>query len=197
MICGFCGETEEEFEETMTLLDQVDYHVAFLFAYSMREVIIASIRYSLDIFYGSPSLVKFYYIKSTFVLIHLVVSRKAWKSISTGLVVIHSEYHRLAIVNHLSTLLRIMTPDSSASLLNYLSQSAAVLWLDHHLGLRPCPSPQSIPIYCNLVMQYGWNTQNWLQKNSGKTYFAHSLTSPLLINNVQSYTYNVLSSSNK
>lgn len=37
-ICGFCGETEEEFEETLTLIDEVKYNVAFLFPYSMREV---------------------------------------------------------------------------------------------------------------------------------------------------------------
>ena len=37
-ICGFCGETEEEFEETLALIDEVKYNVAFLFPYSMREV---------------------------------------------------------------------------------------------------------------------------------------------------------------
>lgn len=37
-IAGFCGETDEEFEDTITLMDTVKYHNAFLFAYSMREV---------------------------------------------------------------------------------------------------------------------------------------------------------------
>lgn len=37
-ICGFCGETDVEFEETLSLIDEVKYNVAFLFAYSMREV---------------------------------------------------------------------------------------------------------------------------------------------------------------
>lgn len=37
-ICGFCGETDEEFEETLSLIDEVKYNVAFLFPYSMREV---------------------------------------------------------------------------------------------------------------------------------------------------------------
>lgn len=36
-ICGFCDETDAEFEDTMTLLDIVKYDLAFLFAYSMRE----------------------------------------------------------------------------------------------------------------------------------------------------------------
>lgn len=37
-ICGFCGETEEEFADTISLLERVKYHVTYLFAYSMREV---------------------------------------------------------------------------------------------------------------------------------------------------------------
>lgn len=37
-ICGFCGETDEEFQDTITLMERVKYDVAYLFAYSMREV---------------------------------------------------------------------------------------------------------------------------------------------------------------
>jgi len=36
-ICGFCDETEQEYLDTLTLLDTVKYDMAFLFAYSMRE----------------------------------------------------------------------------------------------------------------------------------------------------------------
>ena len=36
-ICGFCDETDQEFEDTITLLERVQYDMAFLFAYSMRE----------------------------------------------------------------------------------------------------------------------------------------------------------------
>lgn len=35
---GFCGETEEEFADTLSVMSQVKYHMAFMFAYSMREV---------------------------------------------------------------------------------------------------------------------------------------------------------------
>ncbi|CAK1550324.1 unnamed protein product [Leptosia nina] len=49
MICGFCGETDEEFEETLTLMEQVDYNVAFLFPYSMREKTAAYRRYKDDV----------------------------------------------------------------------------------------------------------------------------------------------------
>ena len=37
MIAGFCDETDAEFEDTMSLIEQVEYDLAFLFAYSMRE----------------------------------------------------------------------------------------------------------------------------------------------------------------
>lgn len=36
-ICGFCDETEQEFEDTLSLIEHVKYDMAFLFAYSMRE----------------------------------------------------------------------------------------------------------------------------------------------------------------
>ncbi|XP_073820369.1 CDK5RAP1-like protein [Musca autumnalis] len=48
-ICGFCGETEEEFQDTVTLIEQVRYNVAFLFAYSMREKTTAHRRYKDDV----------------------------------------------------------------------------------------------------------------------------------------------------
>lgn len=43
-ICGFCGETDEEFSETLSLIQRVKYHTAFLFAYSMREVCVRSAK---------------------------------------------------------------------------------------------------------------------------------------------------------
>ncbi|VVC95855.1 unnamed protein product [Leptidea sinapis] len=49
MICGFCGETENEFQETLSLMDLVDYNVAFLFPYSMREKTAAFRRYTDDV----------------------------------------------------------------------------------------------------------------------------------------------------
>lgn len=48
-ICGFCGETEEEFEETISLIEQIKYNVAYLFAYSMREKTTAHRRFVDDV----------------------------------------------------------------------------------------------------------------------------------------------------
>jgi tRNA A37 methylthiotransferase MiaB len=36
-IAGFCDETEEEFADTVSLIETVKYDMAYLFAYSMRE----------------------------------------------------------------------------------------------------------------------------------------------------------------
>ncbi|XP_029864569.1 mitochondrial tRNA methylthiotransferase CDK5RAP1 [Aquila chrysaetos chrysaetos] len=36
-IAGFCGETEEDHQQTLSLLREVCYNVGFLFAYSMRQ----------------------------------------------------------------------------------------------------------------------------------------------------------------
>ncbi|XP_068212269.1 mitochondrial tRNA methylthiotransferase CDK5RAP1-like [Palaemon carinicauda] len=36
-ICGFCSETEAEFEETVALIEEIKYNYCFLFPYSMRE----------------------------------------------------------------------------------------------------------------------------------------------------------------
>lgn len=37
IICGFCGETDEEFNDTVDLMQSVKFDSAFMFAYSMRE----------------------------------------------------------------------------------------------------------------------------------------------------------------
>ena len=36
-ICGFCGETDEMFEDTLSLMEIVGYDQAYMFAYSLRE----------------------------------------------------------------------------------------------------------------------------------------------------------------
>lgn len=37
LITGFCGETEEDHRETLTLMEKVGYNSAFMFKYSVRE----------------------------------------------------------------------------------------------------------------------------------------------------------------
>lgn len=44
-ICGFCGETEEEFRDTMSLVDLVRYNTAYVYPYSMREKTTAHRRF--------------------------------------------------------------------------------------------------------------------------------------------------------
>ena len=37
IICGFCGETEADHEDTLDLMERVKYNYAYVFAYSMRD----------------------------------------------------------------------------------------------------------------------------------------------------------------
>ncbi|XP_031626407.1 CDK5RAP1-like protein [Contarinia nasturtii] len=48
-ITGFCGETEEEFADTLSVMREVKYHMAFMFAYSMREKTTAHRRFVDDV----------------------------------------------------------------------------------------------------------------------------------------------------
>ncbi|CAN1225808.1 CDK5RAP1-like protein [Linum perenne] len=48
-ICGFCGETEEDHKETLSLVRTVGYDMAFMFAYSMREKTHAHRNYVDDV----------------------------------------------------------------------------------------------------------------------------------------------------
>ena len=38
MIAGFCGETDDDFEETLSLIEKVKFGTLFVFPYSLREV---------------------------------------------------------------------------------------------------------------------------------------------------------------
>lgn len=46
---GFCGETEEEHAETLSLINAVGYDMAYMFAYSMREKTHAHRNYVDDV----------------------------------------------------------------------------------------------------------------------------------------------------
>ena len=48
-ISGFCGETEEEHKDTISLLKRVQYEQAFTFAYSLREKTAASKKLTDDV----------------------------------------------------------------------------------------------------------------------------------------------------
>ncbi|PIA52812.1 hypothetical protein AQUCO_01000584v1 [Aquilegia coerulea] len=48
-ICGFCGETEEEHADTLSLVRAVGYDMAYMFAYSMREKTHAHRNYVDDV----------------------------------------------------------------------------------------------------------------------------------------------------
>ncbi len=49
VITGFCGETEEEHQETLSLMDLVEYDFAYMFKYSERPKTLAERRFEDDI----------------------------------------------------------------------------------------------------------------------------------------------------
>ncbi len=49
IICGFCGETDEEFLDTYRTVQDVGYHAAFVFKYSERARTIAARKYPDDV----------------------------------------------------------------------------------------------------------------------------------------------------
>jgi tRNA-2-methylthio-N6-dimethylallyladenosine synthase len=51
VIAGFCGETEQDHQDTLTLMEKVVFDSAFMFAYSERPGTLASRKYPDDIPY--------------------------------------------------------------------------------------------------------------------------------------------------
>ena len=49
IICGFCGETDQEYQDTVDLMREVEYHSAFIFKYSERKNTIAERKYPDDV----------------------------------------------------------------------------------------------------------------------------------------------------
>ena len=49
IISGFCGETEEQHEETLSLMDEVIYDYAFMYKYSERPKTLAERRFEDDV----------------------------------------------------------------------------------------------------------------------------------------------------
>ncbi|SEL73449.1 tRNA (N6-isopentenyl adenosine(37)-C2)-methylthiotransferase MiaB [Parapedobacter koreensis] len=49
VITGFCSETEEEYQDTLSMMDYVKYDFAYMFAYSERPGTLAAKRYADDV----------------------------------------------------------------------------------------------------------------------------------------------------
>jgi len=71
-ISGFCGETEEDHQQTLSLLREVEYEMAFMFAYSLREKTSAHRNLKDDV----PEEVKQRRLKEVIDLFHSLIEKK-------------------------------------------------------------------------------------------------------------------------
>ena len=49
IITGFCGETEAEFEDTVSLIKEVEYNFSYMFFYSERPKTLAESKFEDDV----------------------------------------------------------------------------------------------------------------------------------------------------
>ena len=49
IICGFCGETDADFEDTLEVVRRVEFDAAFMFKYSQRQQTIAERKFADDV----------------------------------------------------------------------------------------------------------------------------------------------------
>ena len=49
IICGFCTESEDDFQHTFRAVEEIGYHLAFIFRYSERKQTIAARKYPDDV----------------------------------------------------------------------------------------------------------------------------------------------------
>ncbi|KAG2177005.1 hypothetical protein INT43_007659 [Umbelopsis isabellina] len=79
-ITGFCDETEQEHRDTVTLMQEVGYDMAFMFAYSMREKTHAHRKYSDNV----PDDIKARRLNEIIETFHQTAERKTKKLIGTS-----------------------------------------------------------------------------------------------------------------
>jgi MiaB/RimO family radical SAM methylthiotransferase len=76
-ISGFCGETEQDHQDTLKLIEEVGYDMAYMFAYSMREKTMAHRRYVDDV----PVEVKKRRLAEMIALFYSLLNQRAEKTI--------------------------------------------------------------------------------------------------------------------
>ena len=117
IICGFCGETNEEYGDTYHLLKEVRYHSAFIFKYSERKNTIAARKYSDDV----PEPVKSERVNQ---LVQLQ------KSISR-------EMNRQLIGKQVQVLIEGNAKKSSTQWMGHTESNTTVVWEKNHRPLTP------------------------------------------------------------
>jgi hypothetical protein len=132
MITGFCGETEQDHQDSLTLMDEVQFDQAFQFAYSKRDRTHAA--YKMDD--SVPAETKQQRLQELIDMYrgHVTANNKVWDEGRVHVVLIEGPGRREQQLRGRSdTNKRVVFPDIETPLFSREDPCADTIRLDHHM----------------------------------------------------------------
>lgn len=154
-ISGFCGETEEDHQQTLALLREVQFDIGFLFAYSMREKTHAHRNLTDDV----PPEVKQRRLSEVIALFHELLAEKLKKEIGkVELVLVDGRAVRTpsTLTGRTSGNLRVFFPDVPVS--HRTSNSEGPIGVGDYVAVELMSSTgksfRGNPLYVTTLQEY-------------------------------------------
>lgn len=156
-IAGFCGETEAQFADTLSLLEIVKYRVAYLFAYSMREKTTAHRRYQDSV----PSDVKgnrVYQMDVTFRQHASLLNAQSVGSVQLVLVEGRSRKHQSQLSGRIDANIKVNFDAEHQSLISWDGESSRPIKPGDYVAMMITGSTsqalQGVPLYHTTLQTY-------------------------------------------